>query len=77
MKLMILLKNLRIIMNKKVDDIIMEFKDYYKQKKVKLDDIFNLLTDLENIIIRKKINIAEIIIDFRDYYNQKITNVNR
>ena len=34
MKLMILLKNLGIIMNKKVDDIITEFKDYYKQKKL-------------------------------------------
>ena len=34
MKLMILLKNLGINMNKKVDDIIKEFKDYYKQKKL-------------------------------------------
>ena len=53
---MILLKNSKIIINK---------------KKVKLDDIFNLLIDFRDYYNQKKINITEIIIDFRDYYNQK------
>ena len=55
MKLMILLKNLGIIMNKKSNDIIMEFKDYYKQKNVKLDDIFNLLIDFRDYYNQKKL----------------------
>ena len=72
MKLMILLKNLGIIMNKKkVNDIIKEFKDYYEQEKVKSDDIFNLLKDFREYYNQKKINIVKIIKDFRDYNNQK------
>ena len=33
----------------------MEFKDYYKQKKVKLDDIFNLLIDFREYYNQKKL----------------------
>ena len=55
MKLMISLKNFENITKKKVDDIIKEFKDYYKQKKAKLDNIFKLLIDFREYYNQKKL----------------------
>ena len=53
MKLMILFENFENITKKKVNDIIKEFKDYYKQKKVKLDNIFKLIIDFREYYNQK------------------------
>ena len=53
---MISLKNFENIMRKKfVNDIIKEFKDYHKQKKVRLDNIFKLLIDFREYYNQKKL----------------------
>ena len=38
-----------------IDDIIKEFRNYYEQKKVKLDNIFNLLIDFREYFNQKKL----------------------
>ena len=54
MKLMISLRNFENITKKKnVNDIIKEFNDYHKQKKVKLDNIFKLLIDFREYYHQK------------------------
>ena len=52
---MILLKNLKIII---------------KDKKVKLDNIFNLLIYFREYYKQQKINLKKLITDFKKYYNQ-------
>ena len=56
---------------KNVNDIIKEFNDYSKYKKVKLDNIFNLLTNFNEYYKQQKGNKKKIFTDFKDYYNQK------
>ena len=56
---------------KSVDDIIKEFNDYSKDKKVKLDNIFNYIVDFNRYfnkqIVNKKIKFSK----FKNYYNKK------
>ena len=56
---------------KNVNDIIKEFNDYSKDKKVKLDNIFNLLTNFNEYYKQQKVNKKKIFTDFKDYYNNK------
>ena len=59
-----------------MDDIIKEFNDYSKDKKVKLDNIFNLLVDFNKYYIKQKVNKKKIFSNFKNYYNKKkIRNV--
>ena len=54
---MISFENLEIIMKKKsVDNMIKEFNDYSEDKKVKLDNILNLLIDFNEFYIHQKVN---------------------
>ena len=56
---------------KNVNDIIKEFNDDSKNKKIKLDNIFNLLIDLNEFYRQQKVNKKKIFTDFKDYYNNK------
>ena len=56
---------------KSVDNMIKEFNDYSKDKKVKLDNIFNLLTNFNEYYKKQKVNKKKIFTNFKDYYNQK------
>ena len=56
---------------KNVDDFIKEFNDDYKDKKVKLDNIFNLLIYFNEFYKQQKVNKKKIFTDFKDYYNNK------
>ena len=56
---------------KNVDDIIKEFNDDSKDKKIKLDNIFNLLIDFNEFYKQQKVNKKKIFTDFKDYYNNK------
>ena len=55
----------------KVNEFIKEFNDDSKDKKVKLDNIFNLLTNFNEYYKQQKINKKKIFTDFKDYYNNK------
>ena len=55
----------------KVNEFIKEFNDDSKDKKVKLDNILNLLIDFNEFYIHQKVNKGKIFINFKDYYNQK------
>ena len=56
---------------KNVDDFIKKFNSDYKDKKVKIDNIFNLLIDFNEYYKKQKVNKKKIFTDFKDYYNQK------
>ena len=55
----------------KVNDIITEFKNNYKEKTVKLDNIFNPHIDFREYFKQQKINTKKLILDFEKYYNKK------
>ena len=57
-------------MIKNVNDIIKEFNDYSKDKKVKLDNIFNLLINFNEYYKKQKVNKKKIFTNFKNYYNQ-------
>ena len=56
---------------KSVDDIIKEFNDYSKGKKVKLDNIFNLLVDFNEYYKKQIVNKKIIFSNFKNHYNKK------
>ena len=55
----------------KVTEFIKEFNDNFKDKKIKLDNIFNLLTDFNEFYKNQKVNKRKLFINFKDYYNKK------
>ena len=55
----------------KVNKFIKEFNDDSKNKKVKLDNISNLLIDFNEFYKNQKVNKKKLFINFKDYYNQK------
>ena len=55
----------------KVNEFIKEFNDGFKNKKVKLDNILNLLIDFNEYYKHQKINKRKIFTNFKNYYNQK------
>ena len=62
----------------KVNEFIKEFNDNSKNKKIKLDNISNLLIDFNEFYKNQKVNKRKLFINFKDYYNQKkIKNVYR
>ena len=56
---------------KNVNDIIKEFNDYSIDKKVKIDNIFNLFINFNEYYKKQKVNKKKIFTDFKDYYNNK------
>ena len=56
---MISLENTEIITKKNVDDMIKKYKDYYKNKKVKSDNISKLLTDFRGYYSEQKFNLKK------------------
>ena len=59
----------------KVNEFIKEFNDNSKDKKIKLDNIFNLLTNFNEYYKQQKVNKKKIFTNFKNYYNKKIRNV--
>ena len=57
--------------NIKVNEFIKEFNDNSKNKKIKLDNISNLLIDFNEFYKHQKVNKKKLFINFKDYYNQK------
>ena len=55
----------------KVNEFIKEFNDNSKNKKIKLDNISNLLIDFNEYYRQQKVNKRKLFINFKDYYNQK------
>ena len=55
----------------KVNEFIKEFNDDSKNKKIKLDNILNLLIDFNEFYKNQKVNKRKLFINFKDYYNQK------
>ena len=55
----------------KVNEFIKEFNDNSKNKKIKLDNISNLLIDFNEFYKHQKVNKKKLFINFKDYYNQK------
>ena len=55
----------------KVNEFIKEFNDNSKNKKIKLDNISNLLIDFNEFYKHQKVNKRKLFINFKDYYNQK------
>ena len=55
----------------KVNEFIKEFNDNSKDKKIKLDNILNLLIDFNEFYKHQKVNKRKLFTDFKDYYNQK------
>ena len=55
----------------KVNEFIKEFNDNSKDRKIKLDNILNLLIDFNEFYKHQKVNKRKIFINFKDYYNQK------
>ena len=69
-----------------IDNLILEFKDYYNQKKIEMlyihldkdyetDDIIKEFKDCYKQKKDKLDDISNLLIDFRDYYNQKKINI--
>ena len=55
----------------KVNEFIKEFNDNSKDKKIKLDNILNLLIDFNEFYKHQKVNKRKIFTNFKDYYNKK------
>ena len=55
----------------KVNEFIKEFNDDSKNKKIKLDNILNLLIDFNEFYKNQKVNKRKLFINFKDYYNKK------
>ena len=55
----------------KVNEFIKEFNANSKNKKIKLDNISNLLIDFNEFYKNQKVNKKKLFINFKDYYNQK------
>ena len=55
----------------KVNEFIKEFNDNSKNKKIKLDNISNLLIDFNEFYKNQKVNKRKLFINFKDYYNKK------